>query len=358
MTAISNRQGRRLIFSLLATFAAAFLPLLPRADSKLSSPSQPNNLQQGYQLKATVNVVNVAVTVTDARGNFISGLEQKNFRVLDDGVEQPVTYFSPIDAPAQVLVLVETSPAVYLIHRDHLQAAYALLADLAPDDRVALATYDSTAGLVLGFTTDKRMLAQAMGGLQYNLGMAQLNFYDSLAMALDWLAPLADKKAIVLLTTGLDDSGAGHWEALLAKLRQSDVMILPVALGAELREPAESPANKKRAAKKTNPREESSTGETGSGFAAADRALRAMAEATGGHAHFPRDARDFPKIYRQIAALLRHQYSLGFALPAPDNRYHTLTVQLLDENGRVLDAALPGARFRVNHRQSYLAPAR
>jgi len=197
-------------------------------------PPQESKPQPPYRMAVHVDLVNVEVTVTDARGNFVGDLARENFRVLDEGVPQPLTHFASVEAPAQVLVLVETGPAVYLIHQQHLLAAYALLEGLAPDDQVALGTYDQSARLAMSFTADKNALAGAIDRLRYNLGMADLNLFDSLAAALDWLAPLPGKKAIVLLSTGLDTSGAGRYEALLQKLRASEVVILPVALGGEL----------------------------------------------------------------------------------------------------------------------------
>src|SRR5208282_770179 len=102
--------------------------------------------------------VKVDVSVLDKRGNFVGGLEQKNFRVLDGETEQPIVFFTPVEAPAEVLVLVETSPAVYLIHNQHLFAAYALLEELAADDQVALVTYDREPRAILAFTPDKSAL--------------------------------------------------------------------------------------------------------------------------------------------------------------------------------------------------------
>jgi VWFA-related protein len=298
------------------------------------------------QIAVRVELVNVEVTVSDAQGNFVGDLKRENFRVLDEGVEQAITYFASTEAPAQVLVLVETGPAVYLIHREHLAAAYALLEGLAPDDRIALGTFDQSARLLLNFTADKNALAQALEELRYNLGTSQLNLFDGLAAALNWLSPVPGKKAIVLLGTGLDTSGASHWKPLEEKLRASGVVVLPVALGGELREPE----------KKKKPARPAPEEGTGLSFAQADRALEAIAAATGGRVHFPRDARDFPAIYRQIAELLRHQYSLGFAPPARNARYHRIEVQLRDANGQPFAGKDGKPLYRVSARPGYLAP--
>lgn len=289
-----------------------------------------------------MDVVNVDVSVTDGRGKFLRDLKRENFRVLDDGVEQPITNFAAIDAPAQVLVLVETSPAVYLIHRQHLDAAFALLNGLAAEDAVALATYDAGPRVVLPFSQDKRSLYLALQQLRYNLGSAELKFYESVSTGLDWLGPLPGKKAMVLLTTGLDSSSANRWEVLAEKLRASEIVVFPVALGGDLRD--------------FRPKQGTAASEIPLSFAEANRTLEEMARLTGGRAYFPKEARAFAGIYAELAAQLRHLYSLGFAPRARDGRYHAIEVQLLDAQGRALGPAAGKAAHRVYARQGYLAP--
>jgi len=296
------------------------------------------------QISVNVNVVSVPVTVTDARGEFAGKLSRENFRLLVDGGEQPIEYFASEEEPAQVLILLETGPAVYLLRGEHITAAATLMAGLGADDRVAVASYGQTPQLLLDFTTDKRQAAASLQTANYGLGMANLNFYASMASVLDWMASAPSqgggKRAIVVLTTGLDSSGPGPWQHLVERMRQSNVLVLPVALGGELRE--------------TGPRGKGKRGESGAApgeelsFAESTRALETIAEETGGHAFFPRNARDFENAYRRIGALLRHQYSLGFTAPVADGRYHTIRVEL---------AGVRGRDYRINSRRGFLAPA-
>ena len=160
------------------------LATVPAIGSTRSAGQEPQK-EPVPAIVARVDLVNVEVTVTNERGDFVAGLKRENFRVLDNGVEQPITHFAPIEAPAQVLVLAETSPAVYLIHRQHLAAAHALLENLTVDDKVALGTYDQSARLAVNFSADKQPLAHALGRLRYSLGSAELNLYDALSAALD-----------------------------------------------------------------------------------------------------------------------------------------------------------------------------
>ncbi len=305
-------------------------------------------------IQATAEIVKIDVSVLDRHADFVGGLAQTSFRVLDDGVEQPILFFAPIEAPAQVLVLLETSPAVYLIRIEHLTAAYALLEGLAPDDQVALVAYAQSPQALLAFTSDKTGFAAALGHVQYTMGMGDLNFFDSLSTVLDWMAPLRGKRAVVLLTTGLDSSPPQRWDALVEKLRAEDVVLFPVALGGSLRQAS---SKKKKAAKSAPKSAESAEPVNPLSFAKADGALVALAKITGGRAYFPESPNEFVPIYRQIAAALRHQYVLGIA-PQHDGKFHSLTIQILDSSGHSDAANGKHAEYQILAREGYLAPAR
>ncbi|HEV2297811.1 MAG TPA: VWA domain-containing protein [Candidatus Acidoferrales bacterium] len=315
-----------------------------RARSQQSSPATIPAPQS--KLKVSVDLVKADVSIMDRRGNFVEGLQKENFRVFDDGVEQPVTFFAATDAPAQILVLVETSPAVFLIHRQHLEAAYALLSGLAPDDEVALATYADQPRLVLPFTADKNPLAQSLLGIQYELGSTELNFYDAVSSCIDWLNTLAGKKALLLLTTGLDPSPSGHWEALADRIRSSDVIVFSVALGGSFRSYDAGPSIIPGGSSAATP---------GLSFQAADRTLQALADLSGGQTFFPKDDKKFASIYRRIAAALRHEYVLGF-VPAHDGGFHALTFEILDAKGQPLPLNGSKKSLHLFARQGYHAP--
>jgi VWFA-related protein len=308
------------------------------------------NPQAGIQ--ATTEIVKIDVSVLDRQGKFVAGLAQDRFRVLDNGVEQPVVFFAPIEAPAQVLVMLETSPAVYLIHAQHLTAAYALVDGLSPDDEVALVSYSQAPQAILPFTPDKSALVAALGQIQYTLGMGNLNFYDSVSTVLDWIAPLQGKKAIVLLTTGLDSSPPERWDALLQKLKSDDAVLFAVALGSSLRHPPNTKKKKPKAALKTGATDEPASLVS---FAKADSALSSLAKISGGRAYFPESPNDYVTIYREIASSLRHQYLLGIA-PQHDGKFHALTVEIPDANRRSSSASTKPLEFKIFVREGYLAP--
>jgi VWFA-related protein len=358
LTRTSSKAASALLRIQFAFALAASAFFLPPLTCRAQQPQQESIPSAQTPIRSTTELVKVDVSVLDKHGTFVGGLEQKNFRIRDGERDQPIVFFTPVEAPAEVLVLVETSPAVYLIHDQHLFAAYALLDGLAADDQIALVTYDREPHGVLSFTADKSTLAAALGQIQYTLGMSELNFFDSVSAVIDWLAQVPGKKALVILSTGLDSSPPERWDALVQKLHAEDVVIFPVALGGSLRQPGDK---KKKTAKKgvgseSHEQTSATDSENPLSFAKADGALLSLAKITGGRAYFPESDKDFAPAYREIAAALRHQYVLGID-PQHDGRFHSLTVQVLEGAGQAAPAGAKKAEYRIFAREGYLAPA-
>lgn len=316
----------------LTSLLFLFLVFPLRAQEPSSNPPQ--------TIRLTINRVNVGVIVTDARGKFVEGLRREDFHIFDNGVEQSVTEFTPVDDPAQVLLLVEAGPAVYFLQDVHLYTASALLEGLSPGDRVAVVRYMEAPLALLDFTEDKRATQNALGGVSYNLGFGQLNLSASLNTILDWLLSVPGKKTIVLLSTGVDTSPDATVDLLQSRLQTGDVRVLCVSLSAPLR--------KGKAGSRAQIQQ------VQQGFADADARLQAIADATGGRVFFPENARAFQETYRQIAQLVRHEYSLAFPPPVADGLVHQIkvTVNLLDESNKGKPLA-----YRVDHRRAYRAPS-
>lgn len=334
-----------------AWIVAAGLPAICLAQT-------PKPLIEAHSLGVRTDLVRLDVSVLDKHGNFVAGLTQGDFHVWDNGAERPIAFFAPVSAPARVLVMIETSPAVYLIHDEHLAAAYALLQGLDPADQVALVTYSDVPRRVLPFTTNKSAFLGALNSLQYMIGMGQLNFYDSLSTVVDTFPPAEGKSAVVLLATGIDSSPASHWAPLVRKLRGTDVVIFPVALGGVLRGDAAKRKRKRHGnkAESDDAQNSDSLGQL-TGFARADRALKLVARITGGRAYFPQSDNDFAPIYSEIAAALRHQYVLGIA-PSRDGRFHALNVQVVPGGAADPKSRRKKLGYRILARQGYIAPAK
>jgi Ca-activated chloride channel homolog len=337
---LSRRFLPVLFLSILATPLGT--PAAPSQEQPQQTPSQP--------IRVSVDRVNVGVIVTDAQGHFVEGLHREDFHILDNGIEQPLTDFAAIEEPAQLLLLVEAGPAVYLLEGGHLRAVYALLNGLSPGDRVAIARYDQAPQPILNFTADKQAAAAVLDQLNFNLGFGQLNLFSSVGVVLDWLAQVPGKKSIILLSTGVDTSPPNTAQAMLARLQVSDVRILAVSLTGDLNSP--QPPRKKSSKKdKAAPnRSESSAAE----FAQAEQDLKVLAGASGGRAYFPASTKEFGEVYAGIAQLVRHEYSLAIAPPAHDGKVHALEIRV--NPAPPSSANSPAPVYHVDHRRAYVAP--
>ena len=314
----------QLVFAFAVIFAGA-------ADLRSQQPQA----QQPPVIRVGVDRVNVGVIVTDSSGHFVEGLRREDFRVFDNAVEQPISGFLSNEDPAQVLLLVESGPAVLFVGKTNVLAADHLLASLAADDRVALASYSRTPQLLFDFSPDKSTARLALSGLNFTNGFADLDLAGTLGTVVDWLASIPGKKSVVLLCSGVDTSSSAAWNQALDKLQVSDVRILAVSLSQNLHKPAKLG--------KLSPQQKEAQAFLKQGFAHADELLRQISAATGGRAYFPMDSRDFDRAYTEIAELLRHEYNLAFAPPSLDGRTHSIKVKV------------KGSSYRVDHRQAYLA---
>jgi VWFA-related protein len=322
-------QGFRGASGLL--FAVIGLQFCPRGNAQETPVA-------GQAIRVNVARVNVGVVVTDEKGKFVEGLRRDAFHVFDNGAEQRITEFASIEEPGQVLLLVEAGPAAYFLQSANLFAADAMLKGLSARDRVAVARYADAPLGIQDFTTDKVAAQAALSSIQFNLGFADLNLSSSLSSVLDWLDRIPGKKTIVLISTGVDTSPASAAVALQARLQVGDVRILCVSTSGPLR-------NGKRGSKVK-------IQQTQDEFAAADRRLQAIADLTGGRAYFPMNGKAFQETYKEVAEIVRHEYSLAFALPAADGAVHSIDVKV-DRSGA---AGKSSAAYRVDHRKGYQAP--
>src|ERR1700731_3430936 len=200
------------MFSFRLLQAAALFPAVLCA--YFSADPRENPQQSSQTIHVSVDRVNVGVIVTDSRGHFVEGLRREDFRVFDNGIEQPLTGFAAIEEPAQVLLLIEAGPAVLFLGKNHVLASDTLLNNLSPNDRVAIASYSKDPRLLLDFTPDKLTARLALQKLNFALGFAELNMSSSLASAIDSPTPFPVEKTVVVLSTGVDTSPPERWEMI------------------------------------------------------------------------------------------------------------------------------------------------
>jgi len=312
------------------------VPLPPASERNTSGKDQP---PQVPSLSIDVDVVSFDVVVTDQSGNPIGGLEKKHFRIFDDDVEQTVTNFSSTDAPLTVVVLAEFSNTFGYYYDDVVGPAAGFINSLRPDDWAALIAFDIRPEILTDFTKNKNELFDGLRRMRIP-AYSETCLYDAVYDTLNRLDNVDGKKAIFLLSTGLDTNISKHtYGEALKKAETSDTMIYSVGMGQMARLYFESRLSNLDQIT----------------FLQADNVMRSFAESTGGAAWFPRFQGEYPNIYQAVSANLRNQYSLGFVpkVRKTDGKLHKLRVEVPP-----LDVNHDGKpdKLKVRHKKGYYAP--
>src|ERR1035438_3504814 len=280
-----------------------------------------------YSLKVNVPLVNVDVLVTTKDGQFIPGLKQGNFRILEDGVPQQVTHFNVSQAPITAVLLVEFASTNYYFMREALQASYSFANTLKKDDWIAVAYYDMQPHILVDFTQDKKAVYGALNQLRIP-GFMETNLFDALYDTLDRLDRVEGKKYVILVTTGVDTFSRLTLDKITKKIKDTkDVTIFPISVGFIIREMYE--ARGRAAPRGMGIPVDQMT------YLQADNEMRTFAAMTGGRAYFPRFQGELQELFGDISNDIRNQYTISYhpTNSKLDGTYRKLKVQIVAPGG-------------------------
>jgi Ca-activated chloride channel family protein len=182
-------------------------------------------------IKVEVDLVPVEVSVRDPRGRPLENLTRDDFRVLEDGVEQNVRYFSHADLPLALALVVDSSTSVAASLVDLRQGAVETLSLLKPDDQVALFSFTDKPELEHGLTTDRKALAEDIAAIMPG-GGTDIN--DALYLAAEYLGLAAPgrRHAIVLVSDNEpSDKGQHDDSQVIRAALDSATMIYSIKVG-------------------------------------------------------------------------------------------------------------------------------
>jgi VWFA-related protein len=294
-------------------------------------------------VRVNAALVTVPVSVLDRDGRFISGLRQEDFRILEDGAEQRVAYFAPVEQPFTVALVIDTSGSTRFKLEDIQQAASAFLDQLRPADRVIVISFDDDVRVLSEATNDRNALRAAIRRTHTGNGT---RLYDAVDLVIrQQLSRVQGRKAIVLFTDGVDSSSKhASYRSTLEEAEELDAMIYPIQYdtytdvgggagggGGSVGWPGGGGGR--------YPRRRPSWGDIlggvilggggvtigrggrgGGGGPGTSREdyerggedLRQLALETGGRHHDARELRNVDEAFTNIAEELRRQYSLGY----------------------------------------------
>lgn len=315
-------------------------PTVSQPEKQPENKPEKINPSQIYTLSTTANLVNVNVMVVDANGSPLQNLTRKNFQLYDDGVPQAITNFGMAEAPMTVCLLIEFSNRWWPYLVLAVEYSWDFVQVIGPKDWVAVVSFDLKPYILSDFTQDRSQIRSAINQLQIP-GFSEYNLYDSLAFVLDRMKDVHGRKAIVAVVSGMDSFSKLTYDQCLKIVKSSDTPIYPISIleFMSVRSPMGDNINTLQA----------------------ENALKTIASYSGGQAYFPRFEQEVPQDYRQIAAQLRMQYSLGFVPTnaTKDGEFHKLKVAVVDDQGNpltIFNEKGKKIKYHVVARDGYYAP--
>jgi VWFA-related protein len=295
----------------------------PPPQNPAAAPAQ-QAPQSGVSIAVEVPVVTIDVVATTQRGDILTNLKKENFKITDDGVAQTITNFGPTDAPITMVLLLEFSSRGLYQYMAYLGKYWsqALLPQLQQKDWIALETFDMKTHLEVDFTQNKMEVAQALQRL-YFPGFSESNVFDAILETVDEMKDVRGKKSMVVMASGVDTFSKHNLDQTMKALRQTDVTIFCIGLG-QAYENFSDPAGRRSMQQLT--------------YLQAQNQLKTFARETGGQAWFPQFDGEMPGVFQDVAAFLRHQYSLSYTPTngAKDGKFHKVKVELVNPDGTPL----------------------
>ena len=323
----------------------------PQRQNPTPPPAAPGTAQQppqaGVTIAVDVPIVTLDVVATTQHGDIIPGLKKENFRILDEGVPQTISNFAPTDAPITMVLLLEFSSRGYYSFFSQVGKywASALFPSLQQKDWIALATFDMKPRIEVDFTQNKDEVMQGLYHL-YFPGFSESNVFDAILDTVDRLKDVKGKKSVVVLASGVDTFSKHTLDQTMKQLRQSDVTIFCVGLGRAYQNFVDTNGGMGSMARMN--------------YLQAENQLKTFAQETGGYAWFPQFEGEMPGVFRDVAAFLRHQYSLSYSptTGAKDGKFHKVKVELVAPDGgplTIVDQKGKKQKFQVYAREGYQA---
>ena len=297
-------QRDRIVGSLLLAAMWAFSQTpQPSRTTPPSTPAAQNAAAPQDEIPvftADSRLVVVHASVLDSKGKLVTNLQEPAFKVLENGVEQPLKIFRREDLPVSLGIIIDNSGSMRGKSNRVAASALNLVRASNPQDEVFIVNFNDDAYLDQSFTSDIKKLEEALDRMQTKGGTAMR---DALSMSMDYVKEKAkkDKKVLVVITDGNDNTSNITLEDLMRKAQQSDILIYSIGILSE-----EEPREGKKAR----------------------RALHDLALASGAMDYYPKDLEEVDRIVPEVAHEIRNQYTLAYSPlnPALDGTFRKITV--------------------------------
>jgi VWFA-related protein len=256
-----------------------------------------------FVMSVNSDFMELHVSVVDEKDRNVGGLTMENFRIKENGIPQPITIFKHEDIPVSLGLVIDNSRSIEPRKARLDAATLAFVRQSHPDDESFVVHFDFDARLERDFTTKISDLEETLAASK---PFGQTAIYDALILALDQMQKAShQKKALLLVTDGLDNVSHATFAQVLEAVKHSRVAVIVVGLLS------------------------AAEGEK------AEATLTQIAEASGGRAYFPNDVDEARVMMERAAHDLRTQYTIGYVPsdPAHDGSWRSVRVEIIPPAG-------------------------
>jgi len=287
---------------------------------------------QDTVFKAGVDLVQVAVVVTDGDGRFIKGLSKDDFIVSDNGKPQEIVAFSGERVPVSLGMLLDVSGSMtdeaLATARSAIEHFVSNL--LGREDELFLMEFAARGRMLQAWTRNRDAFRQALARAKQvplhpaeeaqprpsspirNVGTA---VFDAIATSLTFAAQgVHQKKAVLVISDGRDTASRRSRGEVQDAIRNSDVLVYALAVDGG-----------------------PSISRIGPVYGGVDAtSLRRLTDDTGGRTEVVNGFRNLAQATARLADELNQQYVIGYAGPANrDRRWHAIKVEVRKKGAKV-----------------------
>ena len=290
---------------LVTALALAILGRVTVAQQERTPPQSPS-------FRAAIDIVSLAVTVTDGVNHYVTDLEEPDFQIFEDGIRQDVTFFSRREQPIALSLLLDSSASMEDKLSTLQTAAGNFVRRLKPNDIAQVIDFDSRVDVRQVFTGNQ---ADLLTAIDRTAAGGSTSLHNAIYIALKELRKVRAvteqdirRQALVVFSDGEDTSSLVSFDEVLDLAKRSETSIYAIALrGPDVQT---------------------------KGFREAEYVMKTLALETGGRAFFPAKIEDLNGVYSQIADELASQYTIGYTSKNPrhDGAWRRIDVRVTRQN--------------------------
>lgn len=340
-----------LVFSLGITLVRQPANAQKTSPSPTATPTPPSDDQievDDEPIKIETEVVNVLFTAQDKNRRLLTDLKQTDVRLLEDGVAQEIVAFGrQVDLPLSLAILIDTSASQERTLPEEKAAAKSFIQSVVrpTKDEVAIISFTGESTLEQGMTNNINRLQRAIDRVEFvppsgyvgggvvvgtppisgrnQAAQGSTAIWDSIwVTAAEVLGPAPEKtrRAIILLTDGIDTFSRKKLDEAVQAALKSEAVIYSIGIGDNFYDGVN------------------------------ESALRKISERTGGRAFFPQDEQELRKAFDQIQVEMRSQFLIAYE---PSNQKRDGSYRKIDI--QIVNPELSKQKVILTHRQGYFA---